>query len=189
MEFTLTRDEKIALLQLARGAIGESIGVGEAIAIAETATLQQRCGVFVTLHKDEKLRGCIGYLTATKPLIRLVADAARASAFQDTRFEPLRREEWERIEIEISVLSPLVPVDDIEKVEVGKHGILMRQGYRSGLLLPQVATEYNWDRETFLTNTCYKAGLAGNCWKDPATEIEIFTALVFNERELGLREP
>jgi AmmeMemoRadiSam system protein A len=189
MEFTLRREEKIALLQVARGAIGQRLGTGEAPFVAETATLRQHCGVFVTLHKDEKLRGCIGYLTATKPLIELVADAARASAFQDTRFEPLRREEWDRIEIEISVLSPLVPVDDIKKIEVGKHGILMRQGYRSGLLLPQVATEYNWDLETFLMNTCYKAGLAGNCWKDPATEIEIFTALVFNERDLGLREP
>ena len=189
MEFTLSREEKISLLQLARGAIGQRLGVGEPPSIEETATLQQHCGVFVTLHKNEKLRGCIGYLTATKPLIQVVTDAAQASAFQDTRFEPLQREEWDRIEIEISVLSPLVPINNVEEIEVGKHGILMRQGYRSGLLLPQVATEYNWDLKTFLTNTCYKAGLLGNCWKDPATEIEIFTALVFNERELGLREP
>ena len=188
MEFTLSREEKIALLQLARGAMGQRLGEGDPPATPETPSLQEHCGVFVTLHKNEKLRGCIGYITATKPLVQMVVDAAQASAFQDTRFEPLKREEWNRIEIEISVLSPLEPIDNIEKIEVGKHGIVMKQGYRSGLLLPQVAAEYNWDRETFLTNTCYKAGLDGDCWRDPATEIEIFSALVFNERELGLRE-
>ena len=188
MGFTLSREEKIALLQLARGAIGQRLGEGEPPSTPATPSLRQHCGVFVTLQKNEKLRGCIGYITATKSLLQLVADAAQASAFQDTRFEPLRREEWDRIEIEISVLSPLEPIDNIEEIEVGKHGIVMKQGYRSGLLLPQVAVEYNWDRETLLTNTCYKAGLAGNCWKDPDTEIEIFSALVFNERELGLRK-
>lgn len=188
MEFTLSREDKIALLQLARASIGRRLGEGEPPSTPETPSLRQRCGVFVTLQKNEKLRGCIGYITATKSLIQLVADAAQASAFQDTRFEPLRREEWGRIEIEISVLSPLETIDNIEEIEVGKHGIVMKQGYRSGLLLPQVAVEYNWDRETFLTNTCYKAGLSANCWKDPDTEIEIFSALVFNEKELGLRK-
>ncbi len=188
MGFTLSREEKIALLQLARGAIGRRLGEGEPPSTPATPSLRQHCGVFVTLQKNEKLRGCIGYITATKSLLQLVADAAQASAFQDTRFEPLRREEWDKIEIEISVLSPPEPIDNIEEIEVGKHGIVMKQGYRSGLLLPQVAVEYNWDRETLLTNTCYKAGLSGNCWKDPDTEIEIFSALVFNERELGLRK-
>jgi AmmeMemoRadiSam system protein A len=188
MEFTLSREEKIALLQLARGAIGQSLGQAESSPPLETPSLLQHYGVFVTLHKNAKLRGCIGYITATKSLIQLVADAAQASAFQDTRFGPLRKEEWDSIEIEISVLSPLKPLDTIEEIEVGKHGIVMKQGYRSGLLLPQVAVEYNWDRETFLTNTCYKAGLDGNCWRDPDTEIEIFSAIVFNEKELGLRE-
>ena len=150
--------------------------------------MREQCGVFVTLQKDDKLRGCIGYVTATRSLIRLVMDAALASAFQDARFAPLLREELDRIEIEISVISPPRKVENIDEIEVGRHGIIMRQGFRSGLLLPQVPEEYGWDRETFLTNTCHKAGLAGDCWRDPTTEIEIFTALVFNEKELGLRE-
>jgi AmmeMemoRadiSam system protein A len=187
MEYTLTQEEKIVLLQLARRTIADRFEGKKTPPASATPSLREECGVFVTLHKNGKLRGCIGYITATKPLIQLVTDAALASAFQDTRFEPLRREELDRVEIEISVLSPPRRIENLEEIEVGKHGIIMRQGFRSGLLLPQVAEEYGWDRETFLINTCYKAGLSGNCWRDPATEIEIFTAIVFNERELGLR--
>jgi len=194
MDFTLSEEEKKILLETARETIARRLGAGRSGAghpessekprQGQTPALKEHCGAFVTLHKGGELRGCIGYLTASKPLIETVADAAKSSAFQDTRFSPLTKEELEHVEIEISVLSPLKRIEKIEEIQVGRHGIIIRKGFRSGLLLPQVATENNWNRETFLTNTCYKAGLSGDCWKESDTVIEIFSALVFNESEL-----
>ncbi len=144
-----------------------------------TETLSQKRGAFVTLHKNGNLRGCIGYIVPVAPLHETVRQMAVAAAFDDTRFPPLNKEEFNEIDIEISALTPLKRVYDINEIEVGKHGILLKKGYNSGVLLPQVATEYNWDRLTFLEQTCFKAGLRGNCWKDPETEIYIFSAEVF----------
>jgi len=184
MDFTLTADEKRILLAAARTAIREKLGARGLSFPEPTPTLRVNCGAFVTLHKQGKLRGCIGQVTASKPLMETVREVAVASALRDPRFPPLQSEELERIEIEISVLSPLEPVKSIEDIQVGTHGIMLRQGFRSGLLLPQVATEYGWDRETFLSHTCQKAGLAGDCWRDSRTQIEIFSAIVFGEKEL-----
>jgi AmmeMemoRadiSam system protein A len=112
-----------------------------------------------------------------------VKEVAAASAFEDPRFPPVRGDELDALSIEISVLSPLERISDVEKIRVGVHGLIMRRGARSGLLLPQVAVEQGWDRDTFLTHTCYKAGLPGDAWKSPDTIIEIFSALVFHEEE------
>jgi len=183
MEFNLERSEQTLLLRTAREAIAARLEKRRPVLPEPTEKLKTRCGAFVTLNKDGRLRGCIGFITAAKPLIQTVQEAAQASALEDPRFEPLQRGELERVRIEISVLSPLRPVASIDEIEVGRHGIVVRRGSRSGLLLPQVATEYGWDRDTFLTHTCYKAGLAGDCWRQPDTRIEIFSAVVFSEED------
>lgn len=184
MEFSLERAEKLLLLQTAREAIAARVERRQPLFPEPTSALRIRCGAFVSLHKRGKLRGCIGFIAAAKPLVETVKEAAEASALQDPRFEPLGRAELQAVEIEISVLSPLRAIKSIDEIEVGRHGIILRRGLRSGLLLPQVATEYGWDREAFLTHTCYKAGLEGSCWRDADTRIEIFSAVVFSERGL-----
>lgn len=181
MEFSLEASEKRILLQTAREAIAARLE-GRPPAFPEpTPTLKTRCGAFVTLHERGSLRGCIGFVSAANPLAETVREAAEAAAFQDPRFPPLKPGELEGVHIEISVLSPLRPIASVEEIEVGRHGVLLRRGPRSGLLLPQVATEYGWDRQTFLTHTCYKAGLPGDCWRRPDAHIEIFSAEVFAE--------
>jgi len=127
------------------------------------------------------LRGCIGYIKAYKPLWETVQEMAIAAAFHDPRFPSLKPDEVKQLTFEISVLSPFKRIKDINEIEVGKHGLYMVRGYRSGLLLPQVATEYKWDRETFLQETCYKAGLPLDSWKDKETEIYIFSADYFGD--------
>ncbi len=181
MEFQLKAEEKGILLRTAREAITARLQERKPVFPEPTATLKEKCGAFVTLHKGERLRGCIGFVVATRPLIETVREAARASAFNDPRFPPLKASELGEIDIEISVLSPLRRVASVEEVRVGVHGVMLRNGLYSGLLLPQVASEYGWDRETFLTHTCYKAGLPGDCWRSAETEIEVFSAVVFAE--------
>ncbi len=134
---------------------------------------------FVTLKKDGRLRGCIGHIIAREPLARTVSEMAKAAAFEDPRFPPLKKEELAGLSYEISVLTPLKKIQNPEDVHVGVHGVLMRRGGHSGLLLPQVPVEYGWDRETFLQNTCRKAGMPADCWQDKSTEIYIFSAEVF----------
>jgi len=145
-------------------------------------------GAFVTLKKAGQLRGCIGYIEAVKPLAATIEEMAKAAAFSDWRFNPVRTEEIPDIEIEISVLSPLSEVRDPSTVVVGTHGLIVSRGSNRGVLLPQVPTEWGWDRETFLAQTCAKAGLPESAWKEKGTKIESFTADVFSERELGLRK-
>ncbi len=137
-------------------------------------------GAFVTLRRDGELRGCIGYIEAVCPLWETVETCAESAALRDFRFSPVRPEELSSLHIEISVLSPLESIDDPERIQVGQHGIVMSSGGRRGLLLPQVATEYRWDREQFLQHTCQKAGLPADAWKHGA-KIEIFSADVFGE--------
>jgi AmmeMemoRadiSam system protein A len=188
MDFALNVEEKKMLLRAARDAIRADFGEKTFVPGMVSPALSTPCGAFVTLEANHKLRGCIGYVTSDQPLYSTVVDAAKAAAFQDSRFPPLGREELPRVDIEISVLSPLEKIRDTRDIQVGRHGIFLRKGYQSGLLLPQVATEYGWDPETFLENTCRKAGLPGGCWKDEDTRIEIFTATVFSEREIGSNE-
>ncbi len=144
-----------------------------------TNLLKEIKGAFVTIKKKGELRGCIGYIQGLKPLDITVKEMALAAAFEDPRFMPVTKDELPQIEIEISVLSPLKKIEDINQIIPGKHGILIKKGYRSGLLLPQVATEYNWDRVTFLSQTCIKAGLSPKSWEERNTEIYIFTAQIF----------
>jgi AmmeMemoRadiSam system protein A len=181
MEFQLTPEEKTILLHTARQAITARLERREPRYPQPTELLKKKCGAFVTLHKQGKLRGCIGFVIASKPLLDTVAEAAQSSAFADPRFPAVTGGEIDEIDIEISVLSPPRRIASVEEIQVGVHGIMLRKGFRSGLLLPQVATEYGWDRDTFLTHTCYKAGLPGDCWCSTDTKIEIFSAAVFGE--------
>ncbi len=144
-------------------------------------SLLQKAGAFVTLHKFGDLRGCIGYLDGVKPLVETIVEVAPKSAFEDPRFLPVTEDEIEDLQIEISVLTPMKLIKNIDEIEVGNHGLMMERGNHRGLLLPQVATEYNWDRETFLNQTARKAGLSYNEWKRGDVKIYIFSAEIFNE--------
>jgi len=176
----LTPEEKKHLRDLARLSIKSRFeGTPTPTLGIKSENLKRNCGVFVTLKIGQELRGCIGLIIGVKPLYKAVLEMAQAAAFEDPRFPSLQAKELKRIEIDISVLSPLTELQNLEEIEVGKHGLLIRQGYRSGLLLPQVAVEYNWDRQTFLEQTCLKAGLDREAYKDPATRIYIFTAEIF----------
>ena len=180
MEFSLTENEKTILLSTARESIASQLEERQGIYPATTDKLETPLGSFVTLHIEGKLRGCIGHMLPLKALIEDIKILARESAFHDPRFPGLSLKELDYIDIEISVLSPLENTSP-DKVVVGKHGIIMKNGYNSGVLLPQVPVEQGWDREEFLTHTCYKAGMQGDCWKDPGTQIETFTAVIFGE--------
>jgi AmmeMemoRadiSam system protein A len=183
MSFTLTEHETSTLLLAAREAIASRLEARAPRIPDAEGTLMVPCGAFVTLRSGGELRGCIGHVTAARPLLETVTNAALSSAFEDPRFPPLTRAEWPAVRIEISVLSPLEKVTDRLSVLPGEHGVLIRRGRRSGLLLPQVATEQGWDRDTLLGHACRKAGLAPDAWQDPETSIERFTALVFHEEE------
>jgi len=174
--------QKQKLLKIARQAIQAYLKEGKPLQVDEKdPVLAQNMGAFVSLHKQGNLRGCIGYVEPIKPLIEAVRDVAIEAAFNDPRFQPLEENELDKIDIEISAMSPLQKITDINKIQVGVHGILIRKGFYSGLLLPQVATEYKWNKEEFLENTCHKAGLPGDAWKKGA-EIYIFSAEVFGEK-------
>jgi AmmeMemoRadiSam system protein A len=179
--FTLTDAEKQILLSTAREAIEARLSRRPARFPAPTPVLSTPCGAFVTLRSRGELRGCIGHIGASEPLVETVKEVAVSSALEDPRFQPMRPDRWAGVSIEISVLSPFERIQEVGRIQVGIHGILIRQGPRSGLLLPQVAPEQGWDRDTFLTHACYKAGLSGDAWKSPDTRIEIFHAIVFGE--------
>ncbi len=150
-----------------------------------SALLSEPRGVFTTLHLDGELRGCVGYVAPVVPLYRAVTETACAAAFEDSRFRPVTKEEAPRLRVSLSVLSRLFPIPP-DAVEVGRHGLVISLGARRGLLLPQVAVEHNWDRETFLEQTCRKAGLPLDAWRKGAT-IEAFTAEVFGDDHVGVR--
>jgi len=182
-ERSLTEDERSKLLTLARESIeGRLQGKKPPQEEGGSAVLKEKRGVFVSLHKKGMLRGCIGCIEGRKPLIETVPEMARSAAFEDPRFSPLHREEMKDLDIEISVLTPLREIKDIHEIEIGVHGIYLTRGFFSGLLLPQVATQYKWDRVTFLEETCHKAGLPPQAWKDKNTRIYIFAADIFGEK-------
>jgi AmmeMemoRadiSam system protein A len=143
--------------------------------------LLERKGAFVTLHLGGELRGCIGQLEPDLELFKVVQHCALSAALSDPRFPPLQQKELDGLDIEISILTPFQRVESIEEINVGSHGLYIVQGYFRGLLLPQVATQYRWDRITFLEQTCYKAGLKESAWKDPKTIIYTFEAEVFSD--------
>ncbi len=184
VEKGLSDEDKKMLLEYARSTIACRLQ-GKPLPSMSSASgaAQEKRGAFVSLKKQGRLRGCIGYIEARKPLAQAVSDMALAAAFKDPRFPPLKREELADLDIEISVLTPLKKIKDINDIKVGRDGLYVVRGFQSGLLLPQVATEYRWDRLTFLKETCYKAGLPADAWKDEKTEIYTFSAEVFGSRE------
>ena len=186
----LNDDQKKKLLKLARKTIYETLSKGKLDGPDKdefTDNIYEiKCGAFVTIHYNEALRGCIGYIEGVKSIPDTVIDMSVASAFRDPRFPPLTLKEYENIDIEISVLSPIEEVTGISDIVIGRDGLIISSGGRSGLLLPQVATENNWDLPTFLEHTCFKAGLPGDAWKWKDTKIEKFSAQVFGEKEMGL---
>ena len=171
--------ERAELLKLARESIERALRNEEIHATAPSEHLAEMRGAFTTLHLNGKLRGCIGYVAALQPLYQAVAETARAAAFDDPRFDPVSAEEAALLKIEISVLSQLKPIRPGDVV-VGQHGLVVTMGHRRGLLLPQVPVEWAWDRETFLSQTCLKAGLPPLAWQQGA-ELQAFTAEVFGE--------
>ena len=180
VDLGLNAEEKALLHRIARESIEAKL-LGQTAPDLDNlpASLKENRGAFVTLKKHGELRGCIGRLVADRPLGEVVANMALAAAFQDPRFNPVKTDERKDLKIEISVLTPFKRITNVEEIQVGKHGILMRKGASSGLLLPQVATDYGWDRTTFLEHTCQKAGLPKDAWQDKATEIYTFSADVF----------
>jgi len=179
----LTYDEKEKILKAARQSILSTFGEAEKPEINYTAypLLKQKTGAFVTIKIDEELRGCIGYIFAIEPLFDTICESAQAAAFNDPRFKELTREEFDKIKIEISVLSPFEPINSYNEIELGKHGLLLEETGRA-ILLPQVATENNYTREQYLTALCHKAGMNGEYWKERMLDINVFTATVFSEK-------
>ncbi len=183
----LNIQQRKKLLQIARQAIGEYLKTGKKLEVSEAdPSLNQKMGSFVTLTEHGGLRGCIGNLTANQPLYLTVRDMAIAAAADDPRFPPVSLTEIKNIQLEISVLSPLERVASADNIELGKHGVMVRKGAQSGVFLPQVAAETGWSKEEFLSNLCsQKAGLPAGAWKDKNTELYVFNAEVFSEKELG----
>jgi AmmeMemoRadiSam system protein A len=176
---TTDHDRKL-LLRLAREAITAHVGVAPAHVPGLSDVLERLGGAFVTLHRQGELRGCIGHIEINEPLGRVVPRCAVAAASTDPRFPPITPSELEQIEIEISLLGPLEPIAGSQEIEVGRHGLVVESGRQRGLLLPQVATEWRWDAETFLAHTCHKAGLPRDAWKHGA-KLWRFEAEVFGE--------
>ena len=146
--------------------------------------LEQKTGVFVSLHKMGELRGCIGDVENTNTILRGVIENTVNAASKDSRFPPITEDELDNVDIEISVMTPLTLVDDIENIEVGKDGLVIERGFHRGLLLPQVAVEWGWDRYEFLENTCQKAGLPIDAYEKKDTKIFRFRAQVFGEKRI-----
>ena len=175
----LSPHEKKQLKDLARQTIEGVLFGKDKGEFEPTDTLREKCGAFVTIKKKDQLRGCIGYIKGFLPLYETIREMAIQAAFHDPRFSPLQKDEWGDLDIEISVLTPMKKIDDIHEIEVGIHGLYIEKGTYSGLLLPQVAEEYGWDRIAFLEYTCYKAGLLKDAWKSKDVNIYIFSAEVF----------
>jgi AmmeMemoRadiSam system protein A len=183
--FSLTTEEKKELLNLAKQTVINRFNKSSAEEYQpKTEIMSKKCGAFVTLHKNDDLRGCIGQIVPVDKLYIAVQKMAIAAAFEDTRFPKLRQEELPDIDFEISVLSPFEKITNISEIEVGKHGLMISKNMYRGLLLPQVATEYGWDRETLLKHLCRKAGLNDNAYLEPGVEILRFTAIVFGEKDV-----
>jgi AmmeMemoRadiSam system protein B/AmmeMemoRadiSam system protein A len=182
-EFKLTKMEQDHLMDIAKNSVRSAVETGQVYECSSGgyASLEKDRGAFVTLNERGQLRGCIGYVSAVQPLYETIRGAAISAALKDPRFPPVNKEELEKIKFEISVLSPFHRVYETDRITVGKHGLMIRKGKYEGLLLPQVASDNNWDRLTFLQQTCRKAGLPPDAWKDEDTDIFAFSAFVFGE--------
>lgn len=181
----LDKEKRKRLLEIARNSIETYLKTGKKLQIEEDdPELTKISGAFVTLHRLGELRGCIGNIIGQQPLYLTVRDMAVEAAVNDPRFPPLSLKELKEIDIEISVLSPLEKVDSVDDIVLGKHGVLVRRGFQSGVFLPQVAEETGWTKEEFLSYLCaHKAGLSADAWKDKSTQIFVFTVEVFSEKD------
>lgn len=181
---TFTEAQQRALVEVARSAVIGAIAGAPAPAPRDEdlQALPEASGAFVTLKRDGQLRGCIGTLECRRPLAEEIARAAVSAAREDPRFAALRPEELDGLDVEVSILGPLEEIDprDPAAIDIGRHGLVVEQGHRRGLLLPQVATEWGWDREQFLSHTCTKAGLPADCWQRGA-KVYRFAADVFGD--------
>jgi AmmeMemoRadiSam system protein B/AmmeMemoRadiSam system protein A len=185
VDLGLGRSEKVELLNLARRTIEARIkGTPLPASDTDSALLNEKMGAFVTITKGGQLRGCIGHLRGIEPLHSTISKMAVAAATEDPRFPPLSPDELEDISLEISVLTPFKKIVSPDEIEVGRDGLYIEKGHNHGVLLPQVATEYGWDRDEFLEHTCAKAGLPSGAWRE-GSDIYIFSAQVFNEKELS----
>lgn len=173
--------ERAELLRLAHESILSALEQRQISLDPPTPHFAEPRGAFTSLYLNEQLRGCVGYVLPISSVYRAVADTARAAAFEDTRFYPVNLEEARHLQIELSILTPPQPIK-AEDVEIGRHGLLISMGGYRGLLLPQVPVEHHWDRETFLAQTCRKAGLPSDAWRKGAT-IEGFIAEIFGEKK------
>ncbi len=180
----LTEGQRKRLLEIARGSIISYVKEGKRKNFTENdAALNEPLGAFVTIHENGELRGCIGNMMATGPLYSTIANMAVEAATGDPRFPALSPDEIDKIDLEISVLSPMKKISSVDEIKIPGHGVLVRRGFSSGVYLPQVATETGWSKEEFMTSLCaHKAGLEADAWKDPSTEIYIFSAEVFGEK-------
>ncbi len=176
----LSEDERLELLRLARLALESRVRGERAPTADASGTLAILSGAFVSIHRGEALRGCLGRLTCDMPLAHVVQHLAAVVADSDPRFHPVQPLELEELDIEISVLTPEREVASIAEIEVGRHGLIVEQGYRRGLLLPQVAVEHGWGVERFVEHTCLKAGLPRDAWRRGA-RLLVFEAEVFGE--------
>jgi AmmeMemoRadiSam system protein A len=189
----LSPEERQELLGIARESIARALAGDRSQAHSRVSPqgrgrplagrLAQPGGAFVTIKIGQSLRGCIGYIESPLPLAEVVREVAVKSATEDPRFVPMTQTELAGATLEISILSPLRQIADQSEIEVGKHGLLLESGRHRGLLLPQVATEYRWDRESFLSHTARKAGLPADGWKSPEAKIFVFSAEIINEEE------
>jgi AmmeMemoRadiSam system protein A len=178
---SLSEADRRALLQLARKAVVEAVTHGGLPQqIPQDGVFAERRGAFVTLHVQHRLRGCIGVIEADQSLGDSIVRCAASSALQDPRFSPMRPEDLAELQVEISILSPLAPIP-LEEVEIGRHGLLVSRGEQRGLLLPQVAVEHHLTREQFFEETCRKAQLAPDVWREPGTQLFGFTCEVFSD--------
>ncbi|MDK2978619.1 MAG: hypothetical protein PWP52_1333, partial [Bacteroidales bacterium] len=177
---------KANLLKIARKTITEYLESGKIPDVdknAITPAMQEHCGAFVTLHLDGALRGCIGRFSANEPLYKVVQEMAVSAATKDPRFPAVKPDEMDKIDLEISVLTPLQKIESIDEIEMGRHGIYIKKGFATGTFLPQVAQETGWAKEEFLGHCARdKAGLGWDGWKE--AEIFIYEALVFSEKEM-----
>jgi AmmeMemoRadiSam system protein A len=177
-------DSQKRLLQLARQTLEDFVRGAERHVQEISDPSLQSCdyGAFVSLHNQQTLRGCVGNCAPNARLFEVVIEMTEAAASRDGRMAPVSADELDDIRIDITVLSPLERVDDPLALQVGKHGLHIAQGAKRGVLLPQVAAQYEWDMKTFVEQTCVKAGLRKDAWKDPRTEISSFTGLIIEEQ-------
>jgi AmmeMemoRadiSam system protein A len=179
----LNQKEKNILLKIARGALENYFEEKSYIYKSRlTKNLKKNLGAFVTLKNKDNLKGCIGYTSSDDPLYKTVSDLAKQAAFNDSRFNKLTSNELAKIKIEISVLTEPKKINSVKEIELGRHGVIIEQGHKKGLFLPQVATENSWDLKTFMDYLCeHKAGIPKEDWKNGKADIYTFEAIVFSE--------